>query len=292
MIRFGPAGNSDSFYAEGRKTTLDVPRWLHERGLNAYEYQCTRGVRITQAFANALRVQAERFHIALSIHAPYYINLASPDPTIMESSKKHILKSLQAARWMGADRVVMHPGSVSKLQRNEAMKNALILLEKIVTEIDPEILDECCLCPETMGKVNNLGTLPEILELCKIHPRIIPTVDFGHIHALEGGSLKGEAQFQRVIEKIEKVLGSDVVKNLHVHFSPVEFTAGGERKHHNLMDKEYGPEFLPFAKIIRKHGLAPRVICESAGCQAEDAAAFKSIYLSLKNDSPYHSPVV
>lgn len=292
MIRFGPGGNSDSFYEEGHKTTLDVPRWLHERDLNAYEYQCTRGVRITQAFANALRVQAERFQIALSIHAPYYINLASSDPAIMESSKKHIIKSLQAAKWMGADRVVMHPGSVSKMQRSEAMKNALIRLEKIVTEIDPELLDQCCLCPETMGKANNLGTLPEILELCKIHPRIRPTVDFGHIHALEGGSLKGEAQFLRIVEKIEKALGSDAVKNLHVHFSPVEFTSGGEKKHHNLKDKEYGPEFFPFAKIIWQNGLSPRIICESAGCQAEDAATFKSIYLSLNNGSPLHPSVL
>ena len=106
------------------------------------------------------------------------------------------------------------------------------------------------------------------------------------------GSLKGEAQFLRIVEKIEKALGSDAVKNLHVHFSPVEFTSGGEKKHHNLKDKEYGPEFFPFAKIIWQNGLSPRIICESAGCQAEDAATFKSIYLSLNNGSPLHPSVL
>lgn len=282
MIRFGPAGNSDSFYEEGKKTTLDVPGWLAQRGLNAYEYQCTRGVRITQAFANALRVQASRFNIALSIHGPYYINLASTDPTIIESSKRHVIKSLQAAKWMEANKVVIHPGAASKLPREEALKNAFRMLENIVREADGELLEDCSLCLETMGKSNQLGTLAEVLEMCKVHPKIIPAVDFGHIHALGQGSLIDEADFLRIIERIENALGFDTVKNLHVHFSPVEFTAAGEKKHWSLKDKEYGPDFTPFANVIWEKGLTPTIICESAGTQAEDAAVFQSIYQSVK----------
>jgi deoxyribonuclease-4 len=282
MIKFGPAGNSDSFYDEGYKTSLDVPRWLYERGLNAYEYQCTRGVRITQSFADALRVQAARYDVSLSIHAPYYINLASPDQAIQESSKKHILKSFLAAKWMGATKVVVHPGAASKISRQEAMKNALVFLEKVMVEIDKEILDDCYVCPETMGKVNQLGTLSEVLELCKSHPRIIPAVDFGHIHALGQGSLVREANFLKIIEKIEHALGVETVKNLHVHFSPVEYSSSGERKHGSLKDKEFGPDFYPFAKVIWKKGLTPTIICESAGTQAEDAAFYKSVFRSLQ----------
>jgi len=285
MIKFGPAGNSDSFYEEGHKTTLDVPRWLFERDLNAYEYQCTRGVRISQTFAHALKVQAGRFNIFLSIHAPYYINLASPDPVIQDSSKKHIIKSLSAAKWMGATRVVFHPGSASKLSRSEAFKNAMILLEKIMEEIDEELLEDCYLCPETMGKTNQLGTLAEILELCKIHPRLQPTVDFGHIHALGGGNLKLKSNFSKVIEKVEHVLGTGSAQNLHVHFSPVEFTSAGEKKHCCVKDKEFGPDFYPFAKVIVENKLTPTIICESAGTQVEDAAFFKSVYNSLKDVS-------
>lgn len=282
MIRFGPAGNSDSFYDQGKKTTLDVPGWLAQRGLNAYEYQCTRGVRITPAFANALRVQASRFNIALSIHGPYYINLASTDPVIMESSKRHAIKSLQAADWMGADKVVIHPGSASKVPREEALKNALRMLETIVQEAENELLETCSLCLETMGKSNQLGTLSEVLEMCKVHPKIVPAVDFGHIHALGQGSLVDEEDFLRIIEKIERVLGFNTVKNLHVHFSPVEFTAAGEKKHWSLKDKEYGPDFTPFANVIWKNGLTPTIICESAGTQAEDAVSFQSIYQLVK----------
>lgn len=281
MIKFGPAGNSDSFYEEGYKTTLDVPRWLSDRGLNAYEYQCTRGVRITKAFAQALEVQASRFNIALSIHAPYYINLASPDPALQEKSKHHLTKSLMAAKWMGATRVVFHPGAASKLPRTEAFIKAYKLLEKILSEIDGELLEDCYLCPETMGKKNQLGNLREVLEMCKLHPMIRPAVDFGHLHALGAGCLNEESDFEKVLGKIDQVLGGEAVKNLHVHFSPVEFTGGGEKKHCTLNDKEFGPDFYPLAKVLRKNALTPRIICESAGTQAEDAVTFKSIYDSM-----------
>ncbi|ATW24322.1 TIM barrel protein [Candidatus Formimonas warabiya] len=285
MIKFGPAGNSDSFYEEGYKTTLDVPRWLYGRSLNAYEYQCTRGVRINRTFSQALAVQASRYHIALSIHAPYYINLASPDPAIQESSKQHLIKSLSAAKWMGATRVVFHPGAAAKLGRTDALQNALTLLEKIISDLDEELLEDCFLCPETMGKANQLGTVAEVLELCKLHPKIIPAVDFGHIHALGGGCLKDESHFIKVLEKIAHALGEETVKNLHVHFAPVEYTAAGEKKHCTLKEKEFGPDFYPFAKVIAEKGLTPTIICESAGTQAEDAAAFLSMYNSLKQNS-------
>lgn len=281
MIMFGSAGNSDSFYAEGYKTTLDVPRWLFDRGLNAYEYQCTRGVRITQAFSQALEVQASRYHIALSIHAPYYINLASIDPAIQESTKHHFTKSLVAAKWMGATRVVFHPGSPGKLPRAEAFHKALLQLDKILSELDPDLLEDCFLCPETMGKSNQLGSLAEVIEICKLHPRIRPAVDFGHLHAVGGGCLNEETDFERILDKIDQSLGAEVVQNLHVHFSPVEYTKAGEKKHCTLKEKEFGPDFYPLAKILKKNGLTPRIICESAGTQAEDAATFKSLYDSL-----------
>lgn len=281
MIKFGPGGNSDSFYEEGFKTTLDVPRWLSERGLNAYEYQCTRGVRITQAFARALEVQASRFNISLSIHAPYYINLATTDPVLQEKSKHHLVKSLLAAKWMGATRVVFHPGSASKIPRTDSFNNALKLLEKILTEIDDDLLEDCYLCPETMGKKNQLGNLAEVLEMCRLHPMVRPAVDFGHLHAIGGGSLNEEGDFERILDKIDLALGAKAVENLHVHFSPVEFTKGGEKKHGTLKDKEFGPDFYPFAKVLHKNALTPTVICESAGTQAEDAATFKLFYDSI-----------
>jgi len=281
MIRFGPGGNSDSFYEEGQKSTLDVPRWLFDRGLNAYEYQCTRGVRITQAFAQALKVQAERFDIALSIHAPYYINLSGTDPVLLEKSRHHLVKSLQAAKWMGATRVVFHPGSASKLPRSEALLLAGRFLDNFLANIDDELLENCDLCPETMGKRNQLGSLEEVLALCKLHPRIRPAVDFGHLHARGGGSLLEEKDFEIILEKIDQHLGKEAVENLHVHFSPVEFTGAGEKKHGTLKDKEFGPDFYPLAKVLKQNKLRPTVICESAGTQAEDAAAFKSLYHSI-----------
>ncbi len=110
----------------------------------------------------------------------------------------------------------------------------------------------------------------------------LPAVDFGHIHALGGGCLKDSTSFLKILDKIDHALGEKILKNLHVHFSPVEYTNAGEKKHCTLKEKEFGPDFYPFAKVIKEKGITPTIICESAGTQAEDAATFRSLYQSLK----------
>lgn len=281
MIKFGPAGNSLSFSTAGFKSSLDVPSWLSAMDLTAYEYQCTRGVNISEPFAKALGKQAERYGISLSIHAPYYINLASQEEKIQESSRKHILKTLQAADWMGARVIVIHPGAAGKVSREEAVSLALKLLERTLEEARERGLEHIKICPETMGKVNQLGSLDEIIALCKLSPDIIqPTVDFGHLHAVSQGGMDKTESFKRVIDKIAKHLGDDAAKNLHVHFSPIEYTKGGEKKHHTLSRKEFGPDFSYLAEVIVQQKLSPTIICESAGTQAEDAVTFMNIYRS------------
>lgn len=281
MIKFGPAGNSDNFTREGYKSSLDVPSWLSAKGLTAYEYQCTRGVRISEAFAKALGNQAERYGISLSIHAPYYINLASQEEKIKQSSIRHIMSSLQAADWMGAKAIVFHPGAPGQLSRGEALKSASNLMSQVLDRVYSEGLEYISLCPETMGKNNQLGNLEEVIELCKVDAKVIrPTVDFGHLHAISQGGMDKAASFKRVIDKIAKHLGDEAAKNLHVHFSPVEYTKGGEKKHHTLSQKEFGPDFAYFAEVIVEENLTPTIICESAGTQAEDAVTFMNIYRS------------
>lgn len=278
-IRFGPGGSPESFYAAGYKSSLQMPAFLADMGLTAFEYQCTRGVRISQRLAEQLGDEAAKHDIALSIHAPYYINLASPDPKILAGSREHLLKSIQAGIWMGALRVVFHTGGAAKVEREEALKQAAgIILEVLETAEDRFGPNKVQLAPETMGKQNQLGNLEEVLKLCTCSDRLVPAIDFGHLNALRQGELNNSAEMGKVLDAVEAKLGSRRAGAIHIHFSPVEFTKAGEKRHWTLLNPEFGPDFVHLAGHLAARKLTPTVICESAGRQAEDALAYKEIY--------------
>ncbi len=277
-IRFGPAGNSDSFYEQGYKSSVDMPKWLHEKGLSAYEYACTHGVNISEKTARAIGEEAGMYDIALSIHAPYYINLAAEDPEKRDKTKRHLLDSMQVADWMGAKRVVFHPGSCAKMDRKKAFKTAVGFLQEIICDAREYIEKGIHLCPETMGKINQLGTVDEVLEMCRLHESLIPVLDFGHINAMGRGRIKSYTDYMDIMNLVKNALGRDRMRHFHCHFSRVEYTGGGEKKHWTLDDVQYGPEFEPLAELIVSLDLKPIIICESRGTMAEDAVRLKSIF--------------
>lgn len=277
--RFGSGGNGDSFYARGSTTSLDICQWLFENELSAYEYQCTRGVRISPVFANALKIQAQRYDIALSIHAPYYISMGSEDQVLQDKSIMHIMKSLRAAAHMGAERVVLHLGGAGKQTREKAMANAQACMERVLKEAEGEgLLEDTLLCPETMGKPGQLGNLQEILQICQMDKSLMPTLDFAHLHAINRGALEDKRSYELIFEQVEAKLGKKALQNGHFHFSPVEYGKGGEIRHRKLIEKDYGPDFYPLALILAEEKLTPVIICESAGTQVEDAASLQRIY--------------
>lgn len=283
-IKFGPSGNSASFYDEGYKSSLDMPKWLANKGLNAYEYSVTKGIRFKEETARKIGEQARKNNIFLSMHAPYYINLGNPDPQKRERSKEYIIDTLEAAEWMGAKRIVFHPGSMGKLKREEAFEIVLNTFEEILDLIYKKQYDYITLCPETMGKRNQIGTLGEVLQLCKLDKKVIPTIDFGHIHARNGGSLQKKEDFEDIIDKIEEYLGKNRLSNIHIHFSRIEYTNTGEKKHWTYADTQFGPNFDPLAHILVEKKLSPVIICESRGTMAEDAATFKRIYEEIQSE--------
>ena len=278
MIKFGPGGNSLSFYEEGHKSTIEAPKWLSERGLNIYEYECGQGVRISSETAKKFGDEAKKYGIEVSVHAPYFISLASVDETKRENSINYILQTLKVASEMGGKKIVVHPGSCSKQDRREAFLLACETMKKAVKAAYDNGFSDMIICPETMGKINQIGTVDEIIEMCKLDDMLVPTVDFGHVNAREMGSLKSEADFEVIIKKMIDELGIDKVKNFHVHFSKIEYTKGGEKRHLTFDDNVYGPEFDPLAKVLKKYNLEPTIICESDGTMAEDAATMKRIY--------------
>ncbi|MFY9178067.1 MAG: TIM barrel protein [Caldicoprobacterales bacterium] len=286
-IRFGPSGNSDSFYKEGNKSSIEMPKWLYDMGLNAYEYSLTRGINIKEETARLIGQQASKYDIAVSVHAPYYINLASPEKEKAEKSIQYILDSLEVATWLGANRIVFHPGSCARMSRQKANENIINMLKQLVNQAKDYLQSGLLLCPETMGKINQIGTLDEILYFCTLHENIIPTLDFGHIHARGLGAINSKDDYVKILDKVENAIGYERTRNFHSHFSHIEFTERGEKKHWTLSDTEYGPEFSFLAEVIIERDLTPIIICESRGVMAEDALRLKNIYeekITLSNN--------
>lgn len=276
---FGPAGNAESF---PYKSSVDAPRWLQELGLDSYEYQCGKGVRVKEDTAVALGKQAQEHGIALSLHAPYFINLANPDPESQEKTIGYITSSCLVADQMGATRVVIHSGALMKRTREEAMNIALPFLKRIVAVCQDQGFGHITLCPETMGKINQLGDLDEVLRLCQVHESLIPCVDFGHLYARSLGKDEGAEAVERMLSRMESELGTDRASRFHSHFSHIEFTPNGGEKCHRTFDDDggYGPAWEPLAQAVAERGWSPTFICESAGTQAEDALTMKRIYQS------------
>ena len=277
--KFGPGGNVDLFYATGGKGSADAPAWLSEYGLDAYEFEAGNGIAAGEATLRKIGDAARQYNISMSLHTPYYISLSGVDPEKRLKSIDYVQKSLWAAELLGADTIVIHSGSAAKISREEAMRLSCDTLQRVIEAVGDTPIK---LGIETMGKVNQLGTLDEVIEQCRVDSHYVPVVDFGHMNAREiGGLFVTSDDYRRIFDKIALGCGDEVAKNLHCHFSKIEFTGAGEKKHLTFADTVYGPDFEPLIEAIVKEDLTPRIICESAGTQAEDAKAMKNYYEKL-----------
>ncbi|MFQ6830602.1 TIM barrel protein [Butyricicoccus pullicaecorum] len=281
-IKFGPAGNAQSFAEAGFKATVDAPRWLHEMGLNAYEYQCGRGVNIGEETARKIAAQAALHDIAMSLHAPYYINLSNRDEERVQKNIGYVLASCQAATWLGADRIVVHTGGVGKQSRTKAFENTKENVRDILNAVEQSGYTTT-ICLETMGKQSVIGSAEEIFELVALDDRLLPCIDFGHLNARTCGKCSTEEEFAQVLDLMENTIGTERARVFHSHFSHIEYGPKGEVRHLTFADKQYGPDFAPLAKLIAQRGWTPRFICESAGTQAEDAKQMMDMYLAAQN---------
>ena len=281
-IKFGPAGNAQSFAEAGFKATVDAPRWLHEMGLNAYECQCGRGVNIGEETARKIAAQAALHDIAMSLHAPYYINLSNRDEERVQKNIGYVLASCQAATWLGADRIVVHTGGVGKQSRTKAFENTKENVRDILNAVE-QAGYTTTICLETMGKQSVIGSAKEIFELVALDDRLLPCIDFGHLNARTCGKCSTEEEFAQVLDLMENTIGTERARVFHSHFSHIEYGPKGEVRHLTFADEQYGPDFAPLAKLIAQRGWTPRFICESAGTQAEDAKQMMDMYLASQN---------
>ena len=281
MIKFGVAGNPDRFYESGFKASVEMPGYLSEIGLDAYEYQCGKGVSISEKTAGLLGEAAGKNGVALSLHAPYYINPASADAEKFQKNLEYVCQALKAAKYMGAKRIVVHSGALMGMERIEALERAKNFFCVASSMSVKEGYGDIAICPETMGKINQLGDLFEVVEICRVSESLVPTIDFGHLNARTMGGLNTVDDFLAVLNDIEAGLGQERMKNIHIHFSKIEYSKGGEKRHLTFDDEIFGPSFLPLAHAIAQKKAMPVIICESAGTQDLDALHMKEVFWKL-----------
>lgn len=288
-ILFGPAGNSQSFYDQGHKSSMETAKWLTEQGkglfdggLELFEYSFGQGYRMSSDLAENLGKKFKEYGIEVSLHAPYFINFANPDDVMYEKSLGYVRTGIKFMKTMGAKRLVVHSASCGKAQRLDAVKLMTDRFVEFMPEIEEQLDSDMYICPETMGKTLQIGTWKEIIDLCTISEKLMPTFDFGHINALTQGTLKTVDDYQRIFDYSFEKLGEERTKNAHIHFSKIQYGEKGEIKHLTFEDEIYGPKFEPLCECMIKNNLSCHVICESNGTMAEDSVAMKNIYLSMK----------
>ncbi|MEJ5326808.1 MAG: TIM barrel protein [Candidatus Bathyarchaeia archaeon] len=282
--RFGPAGIPPLFKILGAELA-DVPRLLREEGLDAFEYQAVRWGQTPQLRredAEALGAEARKNNVLLSVHGSYYVNLCGKKE-VVEASKRRLIACATAAQWMGAYILVFHPGFYGRMEKSYAFKTCVEALKDTVSALNGMGVT-VKLGPETMGRVFQVGTLEEILAICEEVEQTLPVIDWSHLYARHQGGFRKTDDFRAIVEEVEKRLGPEAARSMHCHFSRIEYTAKGERRHHVLDEKRYGPDFEMLAEVIAEFKMRPVVICETPLLDV-DAMKMRAIFRSIVENS-------
>ncbi len=233
-----------------KRDTLSGIECTHELGLNLMEIQFVRRVGMKEEVMEQIREKAEELGVRLSIHAPYYINLASERKEVIKRSiEEWIFNSAKIGDKIGAKWIVFHPAAYGKRSPEETFDLVVKNLKKALEKIRKF---KVYLCPETTGKKGQFGSFSEILKLVKRikHPKLLFCLDFAHMHAREGGWFYSKKDYSKIFERIEKELGEKYLKTLHIHFSCIKYTERGEKEHLELKAKE--PDFSKFAEALKE----------------------------------------
>lgn len=277
MIKFGPSGNSDAFYASGRKHTYEEGEFLHRLGLDCFEYSFGRGVSMSDETAAKIRAEFKKYGLEISVHAPYYTNFANPDPEMINKSIGYVISSVTACKKLGGERTVVHPAACGKSTRGEAVARAKSNLMLLAEELDKLGFD-FKVCLETMGKINQIGTVEEVVDFCTLYKGFYPCFDFGHINSYTRGGIKSKDNYRRILDHAIDRLGFEKASVMHVHFSKIQYGDKGEIRHLTFEDTKYGPEYAPLGELFEEYGMSPYIICESNGTMSDDALAMKKMH--------------
>jgi len=298
--QFGVAGFPPSFFKSSfGKNRENIFEWLKEIGLSWIELQNTYGVKMKDEQALIYKSLAKEHQIGVSIHAPYYITLASGDKAVRERSKERILQCFELAARLESKHIIFHPGHFSGSDERSRKEGLEILIEGLLSLEKMLPADDIFLYPETAGKKAQLGSIEEIIQICSHVRFAYPCVDVAHVHAFRGGTLSTPESISSLLDLIEQRLGMESLYKTHFHMYPVEVDHTGEKKHKAFTDEIKSQQFsllgeLPadkyfplaehFAQAIFDKGLFPSVVCEARDSQDYGALLIKKHYNKMVVD--------
>lgn len=293
MPLFGVAGFPPAFFESVyKKSRENIFQWLNSINLDWIELQNTYGVKMKDEQAYLYRKLAETYNIGISLHAPYYITLASADEDIVSRSKERILQCVSLASKIGAKRIIFHPGHFP----GKTQEDREVAVQKIaegLNSIADQIPEEIFVYPETAGKKSQIGSVEEIIDICSKVKYARPCIDVAHVHGFESGKLKSAESIIEILESIEKKLGRDYLEMTHFHMYPVEIDHNGEKRHKAFGDRienqqlelfsenkvdRYYPLAEHFIQAVKYKKIFPVVICEARDTQDSGAKLMKEIY--------------
>jgi len=257
-LKFGPAGRPTVYKGSVEEAPVFISK---ELWLDAYEIQQSRRISLDETRSNILRDNAVANNIVLSVHAPYAVNLLSVEEEKIKASIDRLVQCSWIAHWCGARIVVFHPGYYGNIEPNRALELVIQNLEPVANVIKSKKLN-VFLGPETMGKISQFGTVDELIEVAKAIPEVRIVFDVAHIHAREQGSLNDYSAYDKLFSRVESELGSKYIKNMHIHYTKVEYGDKGEIRH-AVLGAGMGPELDPLLEWLINNDIEAVIISES-----------------------------
>jgi deoxyribonuclease-4 len=284
---FGVSGNPPNFWVSPfRRERANAPEWVRGIGLDALEIQCTHGVRMPDDRAGAFRLNSGVHRITLSIHGPYYISLGSRDSNKVDNSLNELRKCVDLAKKIGSTRVIFHAGGIDG-NAERALATAVKALQRFEDSTD---LGDVRIYPEIAGKVNSIGSLEDVIAICREVKCASPCIDFAHLHARTQGSLRSKTDFVAVFDRLRQQLGQAALELMHVHFYPIEWSRGGEVRHRAFDElngeEPYFPRYEPFLDALLEQPLAPIIISEAKNSQDTSALEMQCYYRTHRSQAP------
>lgn len=256
-LHFAVAGVPHS--TPGSGGTVKGLKHAHSLGITAMEMEWVQRVPKNLERIEEIRKTAEELDMYLTVHAPYFVNLNAKEEEKLEASKVRILDAMEMGQLAGAHSVCVHPAFYLKMDPEEVYDNVYRATEDIMKRAHKKDLT-INLAFETMGKPTQFGSLEEVLRLSKEFG-IYPTIDPAHMHARTNGEWNTEEEWNQMFDLYEEYLGSKSLKSVHMHYSGIEYTEKGERKHLPL--KKSDANWKDFLKVLKDREVEGTVVCES-----------------------------
>ncbi len=272
-LLFGTAGVPHS---SRQHSTISGIERIMELGLGCMEMEFVQGVKMGEAAARQVGEVAVRTGVRLSAHAPYFINLNSPDMEKVRASQGRILQTARIVAICRAESVVFHPAFYMGQPPEAVYETVKRYLGEVLSQLEREDI-RVSIRPEVTGKSSQFGTIEELINLSAELKGVAPCLDFSHWHA-RTGKFNSYPEFEAILLQIRQRLGDEALANIHIHVSGIHYGKKGEMKHLNLEESDL--QYRELLRALKDYNVKGMVICESPNLES-DAQLLQAVYNSL-----------